>query len=112
MWLCKYLYDPNSEFIIRGNINTDYLNENKSKQTERERERWTHQNDSSTAIDIILVDTTRLSSSSTSPIVNGLTDAWFLTNNIVTEPTLISLKQRTRKINNETTAKFKILLEN
>jgi hypothetical protein len=47
--------------------------------------------------------------------VNGLSDhdAQFLTiSNIATEVNLTPLKQRTRKINNKTTARFLRLLEN
>jgi hypothetical protein len=67
------------------------------------------QNSSSTAIDNIFIDSTRLSSSCTSPLVNSLSghDTQFLTvNNILTVGYLISLKQKTRKINNEIIAQF------
>jgi hypothetical protein len=73
------------------------------------------QNSSSTAVDIIFTDSARLSSSCTSPIVNGLSDhdAQFLTlSNIATEANLTPLKLRTRRINNETNAYFQRLLEN
>jgi hypothetical protein len=55
-----------------------------------------------------------LSSSSTSPIVNGLPDhdAQFLAVNIISEANPTSLKQKTRKISNETFAHFQHLLEN
>jgi hypothetical protein len=59
------------------------------------------QNDSSTRIVNTVVDNVRLSSSSTFPIKNGLSDydPRFLTiNNTVTTNT-VPLKQRTRKIN-------------
>jgi hypothetical protein len=68
------------------------------------------QNSSSTAIDNIFIDSARLSYSCTSPIVNGFSDhnAQFLTvNNIATNINSIPLKQRTRKINNETTGLHK-----
>jgi exonuclease III len=95
----KYLYNPKSEFIICGDINVDYLNEiNQKKQINSLLTTYnlTHtvifatriQNNSSTAIDNIFVDSIRLNSSSTSPIINGLTDhdAQLLTvNNIVTD---------------------------
>jgi hypothetical protein len=69
-----------------------------------------------TAIGNIFIDSTRLSSSCTFPIVNGLSDndAQFLTvSNITTKVNVIPLKQRTRKINDdETIAQFQHLLEN
>jgi ABC-type uncharacterized transport system ATPase subunit len=71
-------------------------------------------NSSSTAMDNIL-DSARLSSSCTSPMVNGLShhDAQFLTVNIIiSEVCSTPLKQKTRKINHETTAHFQHLLEN
>jgi len=58
------------------------------------------QNDSSTAINNIFVDITRLSSSSVCPIVNGLSehDAQFLTlNNIAPATNTVHMKQRTEK---------------
>jgi hypothetical protein len=61
----------------------------------------------STAIDNIFIDNTKLSSSYITPLVNSLSDhdAKFLTvNNFTTKVNLIALKQRTRKINNETIA--------
>jgi hypothetical protein len=73
------------------------------------------QNNSNTAIDNIFVDSIRLNSSSTSPITNGLSDhdAQLLTiNNIVAAVNLIRLKQRTRKINNDTIMQFQHLLKN
>jgi hypothetical protein len=73
------------------------------------------QNDSSAAIDNVFADTTRFSSSSTSCIVNGLSDhdAQYLTiNSIAAADNLISLKQRTRTINNETVMQFQLLLKN
>jgi hypothetical protein len=72
------------------------------------------QNSSSTAIDNIFIDSARLSSSCTSPLVNGLSDhdAQFLTeNNIIFEVNSTPMKQKTRKINNETIAHFQYLLE-
>jgi hypothetical protein len=73
------------------------------------------QNSWSTAIDNTFIDNARLSSSCTSPVVNGLSehDAQLLTiSNITTKVNVILLKQRIRKINNETIAQFKCLLEN
>jgi hypothetical protein len=72
-------------------------------------------NSSSTITDNIFIDSTRPNSSCTSPTVNGLSyyDAQFLTvNNISAKVNIISLKKGTRKINNETIAKFQHLLEN
>jgi hypothetical protein len=72
------------------------------------------QNSSSTAMENIFVDSTRLSSSCTSPIVNGLSvhDAQFLAvNTSTTKVNLIPLKQRTRNINSETISQFQHILE-
>jgi hypothetical protein len=63
----------------------------------------------------IFVDSIRLNSTSTSPIINGLSDhdAQLLTiNNIVAAVNLIALKQRTRKISNDTIMQFQHLLNN
>jgi hypothetical protein len=60
------------------------------------------------------VDITRLSSSSTSPIINSLSDhdAQLLTiNNIASAVNLIHPKHRTRKINNDTIMQFQLLLK-
>jgi hypothetical protein len=70
------------------------------------------QNSSSTAIDNMFIDSARLSSSCTSALVNGPSDhddQFLAVNNITTKVNLISLKHRTRKINNETTAQFQHL---
>jgi exonuclease III len=90
--ILKYLYSPKSEFIVCGDININYVNENNHKQQVNsllKTYNLSHtinfatrtQNSSSTAIDNIFIDSTRLSSSCTSPIVNGLSghDAQFLT---------------------------------
>jgi hypothetical protein len=58
------------------------------------------QNSSSAAIENIFIDSTRLTSSCTSPIVNGLSDhdAQIPTvNNIILEVNSTHLKQKTRK---------------
>jgi hypothetical protein len=81
----KLLYKPKAEFLICGDINTDYLIEsNRKKQLASLLTTYnlSHtvnfatriQNDSSTAIDNIFVDNSRLKSSSTSPPINGLSD--------------------------------------
>jgi hypothetical protein len=81
----KLLYKPKAEFLICGDINTDYLIEsNRKKQLASLLTTYnlshtvnfatTIQNDSSTAIDNILVNNSRLKSSSTSPLINGLSD--------------------------------------
>jgi hypothetical protein len=67
------------------------------------------QNDSRTAIDNIFVDNIRFSSTSTSPIINGLSDhdaQYLIINNIAATTNLIPLKQRKRKVNNETIMQF------
>jgi hypothetical protein len=69
------------------------------------------QNDSNTAINNSFVDITRLSSSSTHPIINGLSyyDAQFLTvNNTASATNILYCKQRTREINNESIMQFQI----
>ena len=63
------------------------------------------QNGLSTAIDNIFVDNSRLGSTITLPLINGLSDhdAQLLTiNNIYAATKKVSLKQRTRIINSET----------
>jgi hypothetical protein len=72
------------------------------------------QNYLSTAVDNIFVDNVKLSSSFTSPIINGLSghDAQLLTiNNIFAATYIVPLKQRMRKINNETIMQFQLLLK-
>jgi hypothetical protein len=110
----KYLYNPKSEFLICGDINVDYLNDNYQKKTNsllttNNMSHTVHfvagtQNDTSTAINNIFVDITRLSSSFTCPIINVLSDhdTQFLTvNNIALAANIVHLKQRAREINNE-----------
>jgi hypothetical protein len=73
------------------------------------------QNSSSTAIDNIFIDSTRLSFSCKSSVVSGFSDhdvQFLIVNNITIKVSLISLKEKTRKINNETIAQFRHLLEN
>jgi hypothetical protein len=73
------------------------------------------QNNSSIAIDNIFGDSTRLNSSSTSLIINGLSDRdgqHIAINNAVATTTLTPLKQRTRKIDNEKVMQFQLLLRN
>jgi hypothetical protein len=68
------------------------------------------QNYSITAIDNIFVNYSWLNLSSVSPIINGLSgyDAQILTiKNLSMRLTKVSLKQRTRFINNKTTTNFK-----
>jgi hypothetical protein len=72
-------------------------------------------NGSSTAVDNIFVYSIRLSSSSTCPIINGLSNhdaQLFTVNNTASAVTLVPLKQRTRKINNDTIMQFQLLLKN
>jgi hypothetical protein len=66
-------------------------------------------NSSSTAIDNIFIDSARLRSSCTSPIVNSLSDhdVQFITvNNVILKVNSTPLKQKTRKINNENIVHF------
>jgi hypothetical protein len=119
----KYLYNPKSEFLICGDMNIDYLNESNQEKTNSLLTTYNLtltvnfasriQNGSSTVVDNIFVDSIRLSPSSVSPIINGLSghDAQLLTiNNIASAVNLIPLKQRTRKINNDTIMQFQLLL--
>ena len=72
------------------------------------------QNSSSTAIDNIFVDNSRINLSSVSPIINGLSnhDAQILTvKNICETVNKFSLNQRTRLIDSETITNFQTLLK-
>jgi hypothetical protein len=72
------------------------------------------QNESTTAIDNILVDNSRLGSTITLSLISGLSDhdAQILTiNNIHAATKKVSLKQRTRIINSETLTNFQSLLK-
>jgi hypothetical protein len=72
------------------------------------------QNKSSTAMDNLFVHNSRLRSSYTSPLINGLSDhdAQFLTiHNICKSKNKIPNMQRTRQINNDTLTTFQTLLE-
>jgi hypothetical protein len=69
------------------------------------------QNDSSTAIDNIVVTSVIFSSSFTSPIVNGLSDhdaQSHVINNSAAEGNCIPVKQRTRTVNDETIMQFQL----
>jgi hypothetical protein len=121
----KYLYEPKTELLICGDINTDYLTEsNLKKQLSSLLTTYnlSHtvnfatriQNRSSTAIDNIFVDNSRLGSSITTPLINVLSDhdAQLLTiNNIYAGTNKVSLKQRTRLINSDTLTNFQTLLK-
>jgi hypothetical protein len=121
----KYLHTPKSEFLICGDINVDHLNENNSKKKLNSlltTYNLSHTvnfatktyNVSCTATDNIFVDNTRLSTSYTSPIVNGQSDqdAESLTINNIAVATTLPSKRRTRKINNETIRQFQLQLKN
>jgi hypothetical protein len=83
----KHPYNPESAFIVWGDIN--YLNESNQKKKQVKSLVKTYnvsytvnfetriRNSSSTAIDNIFIDSARLSSSCTSPIVNCLLDPMF-----------------------------------
>jgi hypothetical protein len=121
----KYLYKPTTEFLICGDINTDDLLESSRKKhlpsllTTYNLPHIVNfatriQNESSTAIDNIFVDNSRLGSTITLPLKNGLSDhdAHLLTiNNIHATTKKVSLKQRTRIINSETLTNFQSLLK-
>jgi hypothetical protein len=73
------------------------------------------QDNSHTAIDNIFVHSTRLNSSSTSLIINGLSDnggKLIAINNTTATATLTPFRNRTRKIDNETVMPLQILLRN
>jgi hypothetical protein len=122
----KYFCNPKSEFLICGDINVDYPGDDKWKKqlnsllTTYNLFYTLHlatrtQNDSSTTIDNIFVDITRLSLSSTCPTINGLSDhnAQFLTvNNTAPATNIVPLRQRTREINNERIMQFQLQLAN
>jgi hypothetical protein len=97
------LYNPKSEFLICCDINIDCLNENNRKKQINlllTTYNFIHtvnfarriQNDSRTAIGNIFVDSIRFTSSSTSPIINGLSDhdaQYLMINNIAAAGNLI-----------------------
>ena len=113
----KHTHKPKMEFLIYGDINTDYLTQSKN---------WPHCQEhticctqlilqqefkinSSTATDNTSVDKSRINLSSKSPIINGLSDhdAQILTiKNIYVTLNKLPLKQRTSLIDNETITNF------
>ena len=122
----KYLYKPKTEFLLCGDINTDYLHESNQKKylsplLTTYNLRVSHtvdfatriQNKSSTAIDNIFVDNSRLESTIISSLING-----FLTTMPSYSPVIlymqqqkVFLQQRTRIINRETLTSFQSLLK-
>jgi hypothetical protein len=80
--ILKYLYSPKTEFIVWGDININYVNENNHKQQINSLYNLSLtvnfatrvQNSSCTAIDNIFIGNATLSPSYTSPIVSGLSD--------------------------------------
>jgi endonuclease/exonuclease/phosphatase family metal-dependent hydrolase len=81
----KYLYKPKTEFLICGDINTDYLLESNRKKCLSSlltTYNLSHtidfatrmQNKPSTAIDNVFMDNSRLGSTITFPLLNGLSD--------------------------------------
>jgi len=81
----KYLYKPKTEFLICGDINMDYFLESEWKKhlsSLLTTYNLSHtvdfatriQNESSTAIDNIFVNNSRLGSTITLPLINGLSD--------------------------------------
>jgi hypothetical protein len=110
----KCLYKPRAEFLICGDINTDYITESNWKKLSSLLTTYNllHtvnfatriQNKSITAIDNIFVDNSRLRSSITSPLINGQSDhdaQLLTTDNIHAATNKVSLKQRTRLINSD-----------
>jgi len=125
----KHLYKPKQELWICADINTDYLIESywiKWVTSLLTTYNLLHAVDMQweckiTAIDNVLIDNGRRNLSSVSPIINGLSDynAWILTKvcvcvcvYIYATVNKVTLKQRTRLINNETVMSFKTPLKN
>ena len=121
----KSLYNPKAEFIICGDINTNYLIESNQK-NQLSSLLTTYnlsytvdfptriQNTSCTAIDNIFIDNSRLNSSYTTAIINGLSDhdAQFLTiNNAYVTRKEMPFKQKIRAINKITLTNFQALLK-
>jgi endonuclease/exonuclease/phosphatase family metal-dependent hydrolase len=121
----KYLYKPKTEFLLCGDINTDYLLDSNQKKYlssllttynlfHRVDFATRIQNKSGTAIDNIFVDNSRLGSTIISPLINGLSDhdAQLLTiNNIHAATKKVFLKKRTRIIKREALTNFQSLLK-
>ena len=121
----KYLYKPKAEFLLCGNLNTDYLHDSNRKKylsSLLTTYNLSHtvdfatriQNKSSTATDYIFVDNSRLGSTIISSLINGLSDhdAQLLTiNNIHAATKKVFLQQGTRTINRETFSNFQPLLK-
>jgi meiotically up-regulated gene 157 (Mug157) protein len=120
----KYSHNPKSEFLICGDINVDYLNDNNHKKQTSLLTTCTlshtvnfptgNQNYSNITIDNVFVDITKLSISSASPIINVPSDCdvQFLTvnNNVPTTDT-VPLKQRTRELNYERIMQLQLQLQ-
>ena len=112
-------------FYLCGDINTDYLHDSNRKKylsSLLTTYNLSHtvdfatriQNKSSTAIDNIFVDNSRLGLTTISPLINGPSDhdAQFLTiNNIYAAKYKVFLQQRTRTINRVTLSHFQSLLK-
>jgi hypothetical protein len=106
----KHLYKPKVEFLICGDINTDYLIES-NQQTQLASLLTTYnlsetvnfvtkiQNNSSTSIDNIFVDERRINLSSVFPIINDLSghDAQILTITIISLTRNINFFQTPKK---------------
>jgi hypothetical protein len=121
----EYLYKPKPEFLIYGDINTNYLIESNRKNqlssllTTYNLSHTVNlapriQNKSCTTIDNIFVDNSRPNSSYTSQLINGLSDhdAQFLTiSSIYAARNKIPLKQRTRLINSGKFTNLQTLLK-
>jgi hypothetical protein len=120
----NYLYKPKIEFLICGDINTDYLLESNRRKTSSLLTTYnlSHtvdfatrmENESTRAIDNILVDNSRLGSTITLPLICGLSDhdaQLLIINNMYAATKKVSLKQRTRIIKSETLTNFQSLLK-
>jgi hypothetical protein len=108
----KYLHKQKAEFLICGDINTDYVIESNWKEQLSSlltTYNLSHtvdfatriQNKSSTAIATIFMDNSRLGSSITSPLTNGLSDydaQLHTVNTIYAATHKVSLKRGTRLI--------------
>jgi hypothetical protein len=124
--IIHYLYKPRAEFIISGDVNTDFLTESHHKQrlvslltsfnlTSTVNFPTRIQNGSSTTIDNVFIDTTRKDRYSIKSMKNGLSnhDAQLIVINNV-KPVVINCncKKQTRLINDLTTKEFTTHLRN
>jgi hypothetical protein len=116
----NYLYRPKTEFVICGDINIDYLSESYHTQclnsllalfnlTSIVSFPTRIQNSSSSAIDNIFIDCSRLEHISIKPVINGLSDhdpQLLVIKNINPIPNFHNYKKVTRVVNDVTINEF------